>query len=118
MSASPKLVSSQPAPVRVKKSLPNVLPPVGGRGRGARAMRRAHGWVIDPTPYRTAFADHWGKFLREVFATREDVAAAFGVTFNTASNWWDGLNRPYGDHVALAALTFPEEFARLMAAGQ
>ncbi|WP_406870469.1 hypothetical protein ABEB22_12655 [Thioclava sp. 'Guangxiensis'] len=116
MSSSIQLISSQSGPVPAAKSHSKVLPSSGGRGRGRAALRRAHCWHFDPVPYRAAFAMRWSVFLREMFQSREDVAAAFGVTFGTACNWWDGLNRPYGDHVALAALAWPEDFARLMAA--
>jgi len=103
--------SVQPAKAFVQKSHPN---PFEGRGRGRAAHRRAHGWCVDPIQYRVAFLDHWSDLIRHLFVTREDVAAAFGVTFQTACNWWDGINRPSGDKVALAAVTWPDEFARFM----
>ena len=90
--------------------------PFEGRGRGHAAHRRAHGWVVEPVAYRRDFLPRWGALIRDLFRTREDVASAFGVTFQTACNWWDGSNRPSGDKVALAALTWPEDFARHMGA--
>ncbi|MCV2877590.1 hypothetical protein OE699_01890 [Sedimentimonas flavescens] len=88
--------------------------PFDGRGRGRAAHRRAHGWAVEPDAYRVAFCGRWQGLMQHLFRTREDVASAFGVTFQTACNWWDGTNRPSGDRVALAAITWPEEFARFM----
>lgn len=110
----PRLVSvssPQSAKGAAQKSHPN---PFDGRGRGREAHRRAHGWRVDPLPYRVAFLDRWSALIRHLFGSREDVASAFGVTFQTACNWWDGTNRPSGDKVALTAITWPEAFARFM----
>ncbi|KEP68403.1 hypothetical protein DL1_11850 [Thioclava dalianensis] len=76
-----------------------------------------HGWRYDPQPYRLEFLDRWAALIQHLFVTREDVASGFGVTFQTACNWWDGLNRPSGDKVALAAITWPDDFARFMGEG-
>lgn len=112
----PRLVSShagKPAPRAVQKSCLN---PFDGRGRNAAAHRRAHGRLVDPCIYRASFLERWSDLIRHLFRTRDAVAVAFGVTFQTACNWWEGSNRPSGDKVALAALSWPEEFQRFMGA--
>ena len=108
--------SDQPSKAPGQMSRPNVFRghPNEGRGAGRAAHRRVHGWRYDPLPYRAEFLDRWAALIRHLFVTREDVAAGFGVTFQTACNWWDGLNRPSGDKVALAAVTWPDEFTRFM----
>ncbi|MDF2140838.1 hypothetical protein [Paenirhodobacter sp. CAU 1674] len=103
--------SPQPAAPRAQMSCANVL---DGRGRGRAAHRRAHGWLADPAIYRADFANRWRALMVHLFGSREDCAAAFGVTFQTACNWWDGSCRPSGDRVALAAITWPVEFAQFL----
>lgn len=58
--------------------------------------------VFDPRAFRARFADYWAEFLRQNYRNPEAVAVAFGVRYQTALNWWQGLNRPSGDAVALA----------------
>ena len=65
--------------------------------------------------YRASFPARWSALVRDLFATREEVVASFGVTFQTACNWWDGACRPTGDVVAAAAIRWPETFARFLA---
>lgn len=87
-----------------------------GRGRGRAARCRAHARLSDPRAFRMDFPQRWSALVRHLFATREALAADFGVTFQTACNWWDGACRPTGDVVAAAALNWPEDFARFMGA--
>ena len=108
-----------------KTSSPN---PFEGRGRGRAAARRAHyrvqphgasltlwnvEWIApeDARAYRADFKRRWQAFLRAEFRSTEAVAAHFGVTFQAAWNWWEGLNSPSGHTVALAAMQFPMAFA-------
>lgn len=60
--------------------------------------------TLDPRWMRAAFADVWAGWLAREFDSREEVAVAFRVTFQTACNWWDGTTRPSGDKVFLAML--------------
>ncbi|OWJ71399.1 hypothetical protein CDV50_10365 [Haematobacter massiliensis] len=69
-------------------------------------MQKSLSNLFEPRAFRLRFADYWSKFLRQNYRRPEDVAVAFGVTFQTACNWWDGLNRPSGDAVALAGRSF------------
>ena len=75
-----------------------------GRGRSAAAARRAHAnFTLD----REQFARHWSLLMIASFGSREECAVHFGVTFQTACNWFDGMCRPYGDAVAHAVETLP-----------
>lgn len=64
--------------------------------------------VLDPRSFRARFAFFWSDFLRANYRNPEQVAASFGVTFQTACNWWNGTNRPSGDIVALAGRSFTD----------
>ncbi len=75
------------------------------------SIQMSHAKVFDPRLFRARFAHYWSEFIRANYRSREEVAVNFGVTFQTASNWWDGANKPYGDSVALAGERF-QEFMR------
>ncbi len=62
--------------------------------------------VFDPRSFRARFAAFWSDFIRANYRNPEEVSVAFGVTFQTALNWWNGANRPSGDVVALAGRRF------------
>lgn len=64
--------------------------------------------VFEPRGFRARFAHHWSQFLRENYRNTEEVAHVFGVRHQTAVNWWQGVNRPSGDVVALAFMRHPE----------
>ncbi|MDO5658316.1 MAG: hypothetical protein Q4G36_08340 [Paracoccus sp. (in: a-proteobacteria)] len=83
-----------------------------GRGRSPAARRRAH---IAP-PQRDDFTRNWSLLMIASFARREDVAAHFEVSFQTACNWVDGLHRPYGDAVEHARRTLPR-YVEIMGGG-
>ena len=71
---------------------------------------RSEAWH-SPDVFRSDFPDLWSRFIRRQFVSRDAAAIFFGVTFQTACNWWDGAPyRPSGDKVAMAALSFPEVF--------
>lgn len=81
----------------LQTSRPNPLPKAiaGGRGRSRVAIRRAHGWgPCDPRTARAALPWQWQDFVTSNFASREECAVFFGVTFQTACNWFDGLVAP------------------------
>ena len=80
-----------------------------GRGRSAADRRRAHVAPFD----REDFLRRWSLLMIASFPSREVCAVHFGVTFQTACNWFDGSNRPYGDKIAHAALSLPR-FAEIM----
>lgn len=74
-------------------------------------MRRVSGAVVDVHVARAAWAD----FVAQVTASREACADEFGVTFQTACNWFDGFSTPTGDKVMQASRDYPEAYARLLA---
>lgn len=83
------------------------FPPVGGRGRSGAAMRRVQAL---PVIGRDAASAAWAALIRRRCASREDCAVLFGVTFQTACNWYDQFSCPTGDKVMLAQAMWPEEF--------
>lgn len=64
--------------------------------------------VFDPRSFRAQFAEYWRQFLRANYRNPEQVADSFGVTFQTACNWWNGDNKPSGDVVAMAGRRFTD----------
>lgn len=111
----PVLVSScgHPAPAAGQTSCANPFDqPAGGRGRGRVQARRAFGVVVDGPWLRRQMPGLWSDYCRAVFVGREACAAHFGVTFQTACNWWDGVCAP---HAAVYARASIEDGARLMA---
>ena len=80
-----------------------------GRGRSVAAARRAHAC----RPDAAVFQRRWSHLMIATFPSREACAVHFGVTFQTACNWFDGLCRPYGDAVAFAVETLPR-YAEIM----
>lgn len=105
---NPMLRRTQPDACRTQMSRPN---PLRGRGRDAHGARRAHVSHLD----REVFLRRWSLLLIASFPCREACAVHFGVTFQTACNWFDGLNSPYGHHVAFAVETLPH-YRELMGA--
>lgn len=75
-----------------------------GRGRGAAAARRAHAHAH---PDRDGFMRRWSLLMIASFSSREVCAVHFGVSFQTACNWFDAVNAPYGHHVDYAIETLP-----------
>lgn len=81
-----------------------------GRGRRAEAARRAH---IHHRPDRKDFTRRWSMLMIASFPSREACATHFGVTFQTACNWFDAINAPYGHHVDFATTSLPR-YAKIM----
>lgn len=101
---------SHPDPGRLRGQMSPRNPLDRGRGRNAGARRRAHG----PQPGEIeAFRRAWSLLMIASFPSREVCAVAFGVSFQTACNWFDGLVSPYGHQVARAARELPR-FAEIM----
>lgn len=53
----------------------------------------------------------WADLVARRCGSREVCAVQFGVTFQTACNWFDGFACPTGDKVLLAVRLWPDEFA-------
>ena len=87
------------APRRGQMSHTNRVDPVRhGRGRVA--------------PLVTAFEAKvfWADLVRRRCGSREACAVMFGVTFQTACNWFDGFTVPTGDKMLTAQRRWPEDF--------
>ena len=66
--------------------------------------------VFEPRGFRAFFAHRWSLFLRENYRNHEEVSVVYGVRYQTALNWWQGINRPSGDVVALACMRHGSNF--------
>jgi pyruvate/2-oxoacid:ferredoxin oxidoreductase alpha subunit len=66
--------------------------------------------------FRAFFADRWASFLHDNYHSPEHVAVVFGVSGQTANNWWSGVNAPSGYAVAMAFQTQPQSAARHLSA--
>jgi len=91
------IASGQPAPVSRQMS----------PGRGFDPRRD---WALPDVP-RAAAVRFWAELMARRCGTREACAVMFGVTFQTACNWFDGFSCPTGDRVMMAVRAWPEEFA-------
>lgn len=98
------VVFSQPAPAARQMSHPTAF----DRGRGGAAVRRVSVAPI-VTPHQAR--GFWAGLVRRRCGTREEAAVVFGVTFQTACNWFDGFSTPTGDKVMMAIRLWPEEFS-------
>lgn len=79
--------------------------------RGTRKTQMSHTKILEePHNFRAFFVHRWSQFLRENYRNPEEVSVVFGVRFQTGLNWWNGVNRPSGDVVAMAALRHGEKF--------
>lgn len=77
------------------------------RGRGGAAARRV---TVAPVITPHAARGFWAGLLARRCSSREEAAVVFGVTFQTACNWFDGFSTPTGDKVLMAVRLWPEEF--------
>ena len=93
------LPQAAPRPGQMSPSKPVDLRLVGGTRR-----RRA------PRITRQTTKEFWADLMKRRAVTREDAADLFGVTFQTACNWFDGFVVPSGDKVLIAIDLWPEEF--------
>lgn len=93
---------------RGQKSLSKVFP------HAAHAEKLSQ--PFDPWRFKAVFPDRWSAFLRANYRDAEHVAVEYGVRFQTALNWWQGLNKPSGNAVAQATLTHTDSFKQHMLA--
>jgi hypothetical protein len=101
-SAKPRLIAvvgGQSASTARPTSLPNMFDRRSSRRQADRmrpvsvsASRPACLPVADVT--RDAAIDRWIALITRHCGTREACAAMFGVTFQTACNWFDGVSAP------------------------
>lgn len=97
---------AQAAPNFLSSHTPVERPSCAQHGKGPTQMSWSK--VIDPRSFRARFAGFWADFLHENYRNPEEVAVTFGVRYQTALNWWQGVNRPSGDVVALAGRPFQD----------
>lgn len=87
----------------------------------ARARDLAAGTVpariagIDPERFRDWFVPAFARWLHLNYRGPEAVAPAFGVTYRTAVNWWNGDNRAQGDKIGFLFLAFPQAMGWFLA---
>lgn len=98
-------IRAQPAPRRAPMSPSSLVDP----RRRARPLR-----AVSPLEA----AEAWARFVAETTGSREACAMTFGVTFQCACNWFDGVSRPYLDKVMLGARLFPAAFDRHLREGR
>lgn len=87
----------------------------GGIGRSVHSARRAH--VAPQVLGRMGAMAAWADLVARRCGTREECAVIFGVTFQTACNWFDAFSCPTGDKVMQAQAMWPEEFPLLSIGG-
>ena len=69
---------------------------------------------MDPRGFKAFFKDRFAQFLRSNYRNAEEVAVVYGVRYQTAANWWQGLNAPSGDTTTLAALMHGQTYIDFM----
>lgn len=79
--------------------------------RAGETARRAR---VDGHWLRCNMAALWGRYVRLAFASREAVAAHYGVTFQTACNWWDESHAPAAAIYARASIEDGERLHAVM----
>lgn len=113
MTPLPTTLRDRDIPGRAQTSRINGFAPHGGRGRSRSSARRAHVWTADHGQRRDQFAVRWSRLMMVSFASPEACALWADQTTQTARNWIEGCNRPYGDVVTHAWLTLPD-FVQVM----
>lgn len=78
---------------------------------GASSGQMSRSKVFDTYWLRVNLPDLWRAYLRGRYGRAEDVAAAFGCTYQTALNWYKhGTSRPSADSLLWARCLDPEGF--------
>lgn len=86
------------APVAGEKSFRNLL-----RGR-----------PFDPYAMKRVLPQEWGAFCQRQFRSSSEVAIFFDVSARTAEYWWHGNHTGGAVHMALVAMTFPDQFREMI----
>jgi hypothetical protein len=66
------------------------------------------GTRIDLLAIKRVLPEQWMTFLRAHFRSAYEVQVTFGVTENTALNWWTGKNAPHASAALAVASVMPE----------
>lgn len=72
--------------------------------------------VMDPRGFKSFFKQRFAAFLKAHYRNAEEVAVIYGVRYQTALNWWQGVNAPSGDTTTLAAMRHGKAFTDFMGA--
>ena len=75
-------------------------------GDGAQ-MSKAKVFEICPRWLKSSFPSYVSRFLKSHYSGPEEVCYVYGVRYQTAYNWYYGLNKPSGDSVMLIELHHP-----------
>lgn len=70
--------------------------------------------VFDPRGFKAFFKHRFARFLQENYRNAEEVSVVFGVRYQTALNWWQGINAPSGDTSTLAAMMHGQAYLDFM----
>ncbi|NNV30657.1 hypothetical protein GTF97_07915 [Roseobacter sp. HKCCD8767] len=57
--------------------------------------------------WRAEFKRYFSRFLRRNYAGPEEVSFYYNVRYQTAVNWWDGVNAPNGSATSMADAMHP-----------
>ncbi len=81
-------------------------------------MQKSHTKVLDPRGFKMFFKHRFAQFLQANYRNAEEVSVVYGVRYQTANNWWQGLNAPSGDTTTLAAMMHGQVYLDHMAGGK
>lgn len=73
--------------------------------------------VFDPRSFKAFFKHRFAEFLQDNYESAEEIAVIYGVRYQTALNWWQGINAPSGDTITLACLRHGQKFIDFMGKG-
>ena len=100
----------QSAAPRDQMSQSSAFAPHGGRGRSAQAMRRVQALPVIEIS-RDEAMEFWAGVMRRRCGNPETCAVMFGVTVQTARNWFTAFSRPHIDVVLQAMHWWPDDFS-------
>lgn len=69
---------------------------------------------LDPYCFKAYFKDRFSAFLQANYRNAEHVAVVYGVRYQTALNWWQGINAPSGDTTTLACIIHGQNYIDFM----
>lgn len=87
-----------------------------GNSKGSTQMSCTK--VLEPRGFKAFFKYRFSQFLQANYRNPEEVAVVYGVRYQTALNWWQGVNAPSGDTATLACLRHGDKFTSFMGQGE
>lgn len=70
--------------------------------------------VFGPRGFKMFFKHRFSQFLQANYRNPEEVSVVYGVRFQTALNWWQGVNAPSGDTATIVAMRHGAAFTDFM----